>query len=121
MRELLEQLPVPIILLGDFNADNPLWGSEKMSARGRMTEKLLNRYNLLCINKKEETYYRAFDGSKSTIDLTITSLTIAPELAWSREYELRGNDHFTIIIEEERELSMKQEEQIGRSFRKKAQ
>ena len=33
IRELLEQLPAPMILLGDFNAHNTLWGSEKMSTR----------------------------------------------------------------------------------------
>ena len=74
MRELLEQLPAPMILLGDFIAHNPLWKSKKMSTRGRMMEKILNIYNLLCINKKEKAYYREFD-SKLTIDLTIASLT----------------------------------------------
>ena len=83
MRELLEQLPAPMILLEDFNEHNPLWGSQKMSARGRMMERVLDRYNLMCINKKEETYFRAFDSSKSIIDLTI-----APELERSKEYEL---------------------------------
>ena len=68
-------------------------------------EKILDRYNLFCINKKEETYYRAFDSSKSTIDLTIASLTIALELEWKKEYELRGSDHFSIIIEEERDIN----------------
>ena len=29
MRDLPEQHPVPIILLGDFNAFNSLWGREK--------------------------------------------------------------------------------------------
>ena len=58
----------------------PLLGCEKMSTRGRMMEKILDRYNLMCINKKEETYYRAFESSKLTIDLTIDSLTIAQNL-----------------------------------------
>ena len=84
--DLLEQLPAPLILLGDFNAHNPLWGSEKMSTRGRILENILDRFNLLCLNEKEETYYRAFDGAKSTIDLTISSTTIAPEYRWSKEY-----------------------------------
>ena len=66
MKEFLEQLPAPMILLENFNTHNPLWVSEKMSIRGRMMEKILDRYNLLCINKKEETYYRAFDGRKLT-------------------------------------------------------
>ena len=33
MRDLLEQLPAPMILLGDFNVRNSLWVSEKMSTR----------------------------------------------------------------------------------------
>ena len=44
---------------------------------------------------------------KLTIDITIASLTIVPELECSKEYELRGSDHFPIIIEEERKVSMK--------------
>ena len=35
MRDLFEQLPAQMILLGDFNAQNPLWGSEKMSKEGK--------------------------------------------------------------------------------------
>ena len=41
MRNLLEQIPAPMILLGDFNAYNPLCWSNKMSARGRMLDKSL--------------------------------------------------------------------------------
>ena len=59
----------------------------------------------MSIRKKEETYYRSFDSSKSTIDLTI-----AMEVEWSKEYELRRSDHFPIILEEEKEVSMKQQQ-----------
>ena len=54
-----------------------------MSIRGRMIEKILYIYNLLCLNEKV-TYCRAYNGSKSTIDLTLTNLTIAPEYKWSK-------------------------------------
>ena len=47
MKDLLEQLPAPMILLGDFSAHNSLWGSKKMNTRGRMLEKILDRFNLL--------------------------------------------------------------------------
>ena len=50
MRDLLEQLITPMILLGDFNAHNPLWESENVSTKGN-DKKILDRYNLLCINK----------------------------------------------------------------------
>ena len=62
-------------LLGDFNVHNPLWRSEKMIIKGRMLEKILDRFNLLCLKEKEETYYRANNGCKSTIDLTFANLT----------------------------------------------
>ena len=117
MRDLLEQLPAPMIVLGDFNAHNPLWGSEKTSTRGRMLEKIQDKFNLLCLNEKEETYYRAFDGCKSTIDLAITNLALAPQFKWTKEYELRGSDHFPILIEDEREVSIKQQQKwsIGKA------
>ena len=79
MRCLLEQLPAPMILLGDFKAHNQLWGSEKISIRGRMLEKIFDRFNLFCLNKKKTTYYRALDCYKLTIHLTLANQTIAPE------------------------------------------
>ena len=50
-----------------------------MSTRERRIEKILDRYNLLCLDEKEKTYYRAYDGCKSTIYLTLANLTIASE------------------------------------------
>ena len=55
-----------------------------------MLEKILDEFNLLCLNEKEETYYKTFDGSKSTIDLAITNLALAPQFKWTKEHELRG-------------------------------
>ena len=72
-----------------------------MQTGGKRREPRRGGYNNPC-------YYREFEGWLSTIDLTIASLKIALELEWSKEYKLRGSDHFSIIIEEEREASMKQ-------------
>ena len=63
-----------------------------------MQEKILDKYNLLCLNEKEENYYRANYVYKSTIDLTLAKLMIAPEYKWSEDYNVRGSDHFLIII-----------------------
>ena len=68
MRDLLNQHPRPIILMENFNAHNTLWGCEKTSARWKMLEQILDELNLFCLNENEETYYRAYDGCKSTID-----------------------------------------------------
>ena len=64
----------------------------------------------MCL-KEKKTYYRAYNGCKSTIDLTLANLTIAPEYKSSKKYEL-----FPIIIDDEREDSTKQNQKwsIGR-------
>ena len=37
-RDLLKQLSAPMILLGDFNTHNPLWGSQKNEHRENARE-----------------------------------------------------------------------------------
>ena len=77
------------------------------------------------MKKKKPTTYRAYNGCKSTIELTLANLMIALEYKWNNESKLRGSDHFPIIIEDEREVSIKQHQRcrivraIGCSFRKK--
>ena len=74
IRDLLYQLPPSIILMRDFNAHIPLWGSKKWSRRGKMLEQILDKINFLCLNETEETYYRTYDGYKLTIDLTLANI-----------------------------------------------
>jgi exonuclease III len=40
---LVAQLPRPFVLLGDFNAHNPLWGGTHNSTRGRLLESFFYR------------------------------------------------------------------------------
>ena len=56
------------------------------------------------LNENKETYYNAYNGCKSTVDLTLANLIIAPEYKWNKEYKLGGNDHFSIVIEQERDV-----------------
>ena len=64
------------------------------------------------MNKKEAAYYRAYEDCKSKMDLIIV-----PKYKWSKEYELMGSDHFSIIIEVEKEVVIKQQQRwsIGRA------
>ena len=50
LEHLIEQLPAPFVLVGDFNAQSPLWGDVRQDSRGKMIEKLLNDYNLCLLN-----------------------------------------------------------------------
>lgn len=40
---LINQLPEPYVIAGDYNAHHPLWGCEMYDARGRMIDLLLKR------------------------------------------------------------------------------
>ena len=61
-----------------------LGGSEIRSARWIVKEKLLDEFDLLCINDKQKTYYRVYNGYKSNIDLSLVRLTIAKEYLLSK-------------------------------------
>ena len=89
----------------------------KNEHKRKKARKILDRYNLLCLNEKEETYYRAYDYCKLTIDLTLANLTIILEYKWSKEYKLRGSNYFPIMIEDEIEVFTKQHQRwsIGRA------
>ena len=43
--ELVQQLPKPYLLLGDFNSHNPLWGSNSTSDKGTKVEHFINQNN----------------------------------------------------------------------------
>ena len=47
-RELLNQLTTPLILKGNIITYCPLQGSEKISTRKKMLEKIHDKYNLFC-------------------------------------------------------------------------
>ena len=38
LEHLIEQLPAPFVLIGDFNAHSPLWGDVRQDSRGQMVE-----------------------------------------------------------------------------------
>jgi len=50
---LLQQLSAPFILMGDFNAYHPLWGSSKLNLKGQIVKNILLRENLLILKAKQ--------------------------------------------------------------------
>ena len=63
-------------------------GSEKTRTREKILEQLLDKFNLLWLNEKEETFYKSYDGCKSTIDLILANIKVAPEINCSKECDL---------------------------------
>jgi hypothetical protein len=68
--DLIAQLPAPFLLMEDFNAHNPLWGSDKMSDKGKKLKDAVSHHNLCILNDGSITYLHPGNGSYSSIDTT---------------------------------------------------
>ncbi|KAI5715541.1 hypothetical protein M8J77_017923 [Diaphorina citri] len=96
------QLPSPFIILGDFNAHNPLWGSMSLSNEGKEVERfILNHNDLNLLNTGEATHFNLSFCSESAIDLTFCSSSIYPDLKWTVTDDLCFSDHFPILLSQD--------------------
>ena len=50
LQALINQLPKPFLILGDFNAHHPLWGSSRQDSRGGVVERLLLSTGICLLN-----------------------------------------------------------------------
>ncbi|GFV88922.1 putative RNA-directed DNA polymerase from transposon X-element [Trichonephila clavipes] len=55
LNNLINQLPAPFVILGDFNGHSTLWGSAKTNLRGRQIEQVLSDHCLCLLNHEEPT------------------------------------------------------------------
>lgn len=96
---LLEQLPKPYLILGDFNAHHQMWGSLRNNTRGNANEKIYLKATDMCLlNEEQPTHLSLINGEFTSIDLSFSSNEIAPKLTWNAHQDLCGSDHFPIII-----------------------
>ena len=85
--------------MGDFNAHNPLWGSNNMNDKGKKVEDFISQEGLCIFNDESNTYLHPGNGSYSAIDLTIADPSLYTYFSWSVHDDLCGSDHFPIILE----------------------
>ena len=95
---LLDQLTPPFIILGDFNAHSPMWGSSTTSGRGRMISEILVDRDLCLLNNGEPTHFDRRTGSLSKIDLAIASPLCQTDFLFSVLPDLHDSDHFPIEL-----------------------
>ena len=109
---LIDQLPTPILLCGDFNSRHQLWDDTctHQDARSRTIESLLLTSSLALLNNGNATHFHVQTGSSSAIDLSLCSATNQTDFVWSTMDDLYGSDHYPVIIEEvESEVHVPQE------------
>ena len=72
--DLIQQLPIPFILIGDFNSHGQIWDSRY---KWDITiENFMNKNNICLLNNKSPTYLHPTTGTRSIIDLTLSDPTI---------------------------------------------
>lgn len=100
LNELIAQFRNPFILLGDFNAHNPIWSREPCASdrRGRLIEDLINMHNLVLLNDGRNTHFSLSHNTESAIDLTICSANISTLFDWTIDSDIYESDHYPIKI-----------------------
>ena len=95
---LLSSLPSPLLVLGDFNCRNPLWGDSLLNPRGRFLEDFILTRDLFILNSGAPTHFDARTHSFSCIDLSLCSPSLALDFHWSVQRDFLSSDHFPILL-----------------------
>ena len=98
LENLLQQLPSPALLLGDFNAHSDLWGNRDSRSSDAVIEFFIDKNDLIFLNDGSFTYLHPGNGSYSAIDLSLCSPSVALDFTWEVDHDLHGSDHFPILI-----------------------
>ena len=99
LNSLLEQLPSPYLLVGDFNGHNMLWGCSKNNIRGEIIENFIEANDLCLMNDKSHTYLHPATGTFSSLDLSLCHPSLILDFDWYVCDDQHGSDHFPVVIE----------------------
>lgn len=113
--EIMEKVRFPVVWVGDFNAHNPIWGSDHRDKNGVIIEEILDKYELVVLNDGRPTRYQIVRNTCSHIDLSIASSNLARVGEWDvLDSYTMGSDHFPILCRFGRELRNEVEEIVPR-------
>ena len=97
IQAIIDQIPRPFMILGDFNAHSPLWGSEKRNYKGKVIEDIINTNHVGLLNDGTPTYLHPATGTWSNIDLSIVDVSLIQKFYW-RVLPQMMSDHSPIVI-----------------------
>ena len=100
---LLDQLPKPYMVLGDFNARSTLWHMEETNSsacrRGAMIEELIAENDIFLLDGNKNTHMSRRMGTEdSHIDLSLCSTELLTLFKWDVLDDTRGSDHHPIQL-----------------------
>ena len=98
MSGILMNLNGDIVICGDLDGHNSLWGSGKNDANGNVIIEIINDFNLVCLNDGSGTRIDKSTGKMSCLDLTLVNMNIAPKCTWMVGDDFWDSDHLPIKI-----------------------
>lgn len=99
MRQAIEQMETPRIILSDFNSHGTDWGCSYNDRRSHMLTNVFDECDLTVLNTDAITRVAAPPALSSAIDLSLCSSNAALECTWTVSDCLSRSDHLPIIIE----------------------
>ena len=88
---LIDQLPQPFMLVGDFNGHSKVWGCLDTNNRGEIIEDVIAENDLCLLNEKQPTYLHPPTGNYYAIDLSLCHPNIYLDFDWSVCDDLHGS------------------------------
>lgn len=95
---IFSQCSNPLLIGGDFNAHNTLWGSFKNDSVGQQILNSIDTIDLIILNSGGKTRLTAPGVNKSVVDITMASPNLAGRASWNVCADTLGSDHFPILI-----------------------
>lgn len=104
LNNLIDQLPRPFLLLGDFNSHNVIWGSKYSDKKGKNLENIINNNDFCLLNNKFNTYLHPASGTYSVLDLSLCDSSTLMDFDWKVLDDSWGSDHFPITLTFSKEI-----------------
>jgi ribonuclease HI len=101
LENLVDQLPSPFMMVGDFNAHNNIWDENKknpINSKGKIIENVILQHELCIYNDGSATYIHPANGNMSAIDLSLCSPNVFMDYSWEVHEDLCGSDHFPTFL-----------------------
>ena len=98
LSQLVDQLPAPFIICGDFNGHSITWGCDSNNARGNKIDDFITNNDICLLNDGSYTYLHPGSGTYTAIDLSLCSPNLLLEVQFKVEEDSFGSDHFPIIL-----------------------
>ena len=95
---IINQLPKPFIIVGDFNAHNTIWGSNNIDQRGKILEQIIINENIIFLNNSSPTHLNIANGTFSNIDISLSTPSMVQILELEVFNETYSSDHFPIKL-----------------------